>query len=377
MAVLLGAAVLAPMSCGGRQLPGCTGSRSCDRLSLPAPVIVAVGAGARFRIDRDGRVQRLPALPLPFPRDAWCCAARDVWSAIRHAHLVIGVGRHVIWRSRLRLASQWQVGVVSVGHGHVVFQAHHKLYLAPLGRPERAVAHREEPLGWTADGLYTYSYAARRLILRSDTGTLLKRISPAPFHGAYPVAEGALYFLFRGWVMEADGTRIEKLSSLRDLGFRSGTFIEPVGSLLELLDNYHLVLLRRDGSVYGRITSRETGEISSPLVAAPRAGAVAFTATSARANGTEDVYLLAPGRRPRDVYAQPIVSAPPDQITHLQWRGKWLLYSDRDQDTLAAVDTKRPGRSIELTGLLRHLLAGRREPAGGFGASWAGEPGGY
>jgi hypothetical protein len=177
--------------------------------------------------------------------------------------------------------------------------------------------------------------------------------------------------------MEADGTRLEQLASLQRLGFTSDTFIQPVGPLLELLDNDHLVLLRRDGSVYGRVTSRQTGEISSSLVVAPRASAVAFTATSARVNGTEDVYLLAPGRRPDAVYAQPIASAPPNQITHLQWRGDWLLYSDRDQDTLAAVDTKRPGSSIELTGLLRHLLASQGEPAGGFDASWAGEPGGY
>ncbi len=257
-----------------------------------------------------------------------------------------------------------------VGRRHVVFQAHHKLYLAPLNGIERPAAHREEPLGWTENGFYTYSYLRRELLLRSMTGRLLAVIARAPFHAEYPVSKGTLFFVADGVVVKAHGTRVRPLRSLRSLGFTSDTFIEPVGPLLELLNNHQAVLLRANGSVYGRISS--PSRISSSLSIAPRASAVAFTVASGK---SETLELLRPnGRPPVQLHHQAIASPPPYQLTNLQWHGSWLLYSDSDQHALAAVNIRRPQSSIEMTGLVRRLLHRLTGPFPGFDAYWAEQP---
>jgi hypothetical protein len=70
------------------------------------------------------------------------------------------------------------------------------------------------------------------------------------------------------------------------------------------------------------------------------------------------------------VHPEPVPSAPPNQITRLQWHGKWLLYSDSDEGTPTVIDTTGAHHAIELSGLVHRLLGTR----GGFSAYWSGQP---
>lgn len=206
------------------------------------------------------------------------------------------------------MASRWQLGVVAAGRHTVAFQHDHQLYLAPLTGAERPVARAELPLGWTRGGLYTYGYRGRELLLRSDSGALLKTIARQPLGSDYVVANGNLYFITHGTVMRARGARIQRLASLAGLGLSAGPWLQSLGRLLELQDNNRVVLLRSNGSEFAwtRLPRSRgvTESISSSLVVAAPGDAVAFTAAAGesndprairRAHGTETVFLLRPG----------------------------------------------------------------------------------
>src|ERR1700694_4444186 len=200
VAILVGVAVLAPGSLGENKPGACAGRLSCVGVRLPAPITLAAGhvlGSVSYRIERDGRVRRIGKIGSPFPRDASWFPGTGVWFSVRHHHLVVGRGGERLWRSHLEIASRWQLGVVTVGSHTVAFQRDHKLYLAPLRGAERPVANREMPLDWTGGALYTYRYQGRQLLLRSDTGALLRVIVRRPLGSDYFVS-GGLYFIIHG-----------------------------------------------------------------------------------------------------------------------------------------------------------------------------------
>jgi hypothetical protein len=267
----------------------------------------------------------------------------------------------------------------------VAFQHDHKLYLARLvGGAERPVANREMPLGWAPGGLYTYRYQGRQLLLRSDTGALLRTIARGPLGSNYFVTDGSLYFIVHGILMTARGARIQQLGSVASLGL-SDPWWQPVGPLLELEDNSRLVVLRPDGSVFASTPlprrNGRTESISSSLVVAPDASAVAFTgasgladdpATARGATGTETVYLLRAGARTATPeHTEGVAFKVCERGAGLQWHGSWLLYSN-SEGHLAAIDTAGTRRAIELGGLVRSLPGTRT----GFSANWSGQPAG-
>src|SRR5207237_8438460 len=137
------------------------------------------------------------------------------WAVVRRGHLVVGRGGGTLWRSAEEIASRYQVGVIMASSRMIAFQHDHKLYLVKPPGAERAVASREMPLGWTSRGLYAYRYPGRQLLLRSDTGRLLKVIVQRPVGSDYFVANGSLYFVSHGFLMSAHGSRTRRLGSLR------------------------------------------------------------------------------------------------------------------------------------------------------------------
>ena len=287
LAVPLAAVAAVAHGSVGDNVAPCVGRLSCGGGRLPGVIVVAAADGraaVSYRIDRDGRVRRIARRPSRLPPGAALFPASGTWFMIRHHHLVVGRGGTPLWRSHREMARN-QLGVIMATSHMVAFQHDHKLYIATPGSAERPVANREMPLGWTRDGLYTYAYQGRRLLLRSDTGTLLTTIARRPFGSDYFVADGSLYFIVHGILMAARGARTQRLASLAGLGM-ADAWMQPVGGsrLVELQDNRRLEVLRPDGSVFASTplprAGRRSESISSALVAAPDASAVAFTGAS-------------------------------------------------------------------------------------------------
>lgn len=381
---IIGVATVAPGSLGTNITHVCASRLPCVGVRLPAPITVTAGYGLssrNYQIGRDGRVRGVPSNPSLIPRAAVLFPATGTWFMFRHRHLVVGRGRRRLWRSRGAIAPN-QVGVIMASSHAVAFQHDHQLYIARLGGVERPVASREMPLGWTHDGLYTYRYQGRQLLLRRDTGTLLRTIARRPLGSDYFVANGRLYFIVQGVLMGAGGVRTQRLASLASLGMPD-TWLQPVGRLLELQDNRRLVVLRPDGFVFAStLLPRKDGQpesISSSLVLAPDASAMAFTSASGesndpaaahRAHGTETVYLLRAGAHTATPeHTEPVAFKVCERGASLQWNGSWLLYSN-SEGHLAAIDTTDPHHAIELSGLLRSLPGTRN----GFNANWTGVP---
>jgi hypothetical protein len=385
LAILVGVVALAPRSLGDNATRVCAGRFSCVAVRLPAPITIAAGhasGSVMFRVGRDGRARRIPGTEGPFPRGAAWFPGTGTWYMIQHGHLVVGRGSKPLWRSHAEIASH-QLGVIAAGTHAVAFQREHKLYLAPLGGAERPIAHRELPLGWTVDGLYTYRYQGRQVLLRSDTGTLVKVIARQPLGSDYRVANGSLYFISRGLLMSAHGTHVERLASLKRLGLSAGPSLQPLGRFVELEDSHRLVVVRPDGTVFAwtplPVSHGKAESMSSSLVVAPRTSAVAFTAAygqtgdpraATRSDGTETVYVLRAGADTAiPVYRGNVQFAVCERGASLQWHGKWLLYSNTE-GSLAVIDTTGAHRAIELGSLVRGL-PGTRD---GVSAYWSGQP---
>jgi hypothetical protein len=379
---LVGVGGLAVGSLGANATSTCARQLPCVGVRLPAPITITTG-GVSFLVGRDGHVRHVPGSRSPYPRGAAWFPATSVWFRIQHGHLVVGRAGRTLWRSYGEIASASQVGVIAASSHFVAFQHDHQLYLAPLKGAERPVARRELPLGWTREGLYTYRYQGQQLLLRSSTGTLVKVIARGPLVSDYDVANGSLVFISHGFVMSARGARVQRLASLSGLGLSADPFLQPIGRLLALEDGHRLVVLHTDGTVFAWTPlPRSDGQsetISSSLVTAPRASAIAFAAASGqtadpnaarRSSGTETVYLLRPGAHTAmPVHRERVTFAPCERGASLEWRGRWLLYSDTE-GKLAVIDATGGHRAIELDRFGTRLL-GTRD---GFSADWSGQP---
>ena len=366
--LVVGIAVLTLAFTGQDAAGSCTGSGRCAAQRLPAPVTITAGHAA-YRIARDGRVSRTSPSRSPYPSDATWFPGTNTWYRIEHTHLVVGRGRKPLWRSHQEIAAN-QIGLIAVGPEAVAFQHDHRLYIAALGGVERPVASRELPLGWTTGGLYTYSYPRRELLLRSDTGTVLKTISHRPVEYQFDLATRSLYFLSHGVLFGAHGGHMWRLASLHSLGMSTNTWLQPLGRLIELMDDHRLALMRPDGLLFASTPIGHLDRISSFIATAPDAGAVAFTALTGptRHPNAENVYLLRAGAHAaRVVHHQPGSFGGCAQWANVTWHGTWLLYSDNN-GKLAAIDTAGTHRTTQLNGLAGHLLTRREQ----FNAHWNG-----
>lgn len=385
VAVLVGAAMLAPNSSGDHHpAAGCSG-RPCATPHLPASITLLAGQAHGFigyRIARDGHIHRMRGSLSQFPRGAEYFPFTRTWFLVRHRHLIVGRGRRPAWRSHLVIASQLQLGLVSLGPHAVAFQHDHKLYVAPLGGGERAVGGSEMPLGWTPAGLYTYRYRDRALVLRSTTGAFLKAIVGRPLGSDDFVMDGRLYFITHGVLESAVGARIQRINSLANLRMPD-PWLQPLGRLLELQDNRRLTVLRPDGSVFAWTAlprrGRDTASISSSVTASPDGSAVAFTGAVGESNdpnavqgghGTETVYLLRPGAHTAlSLHTERVAFRVCERGANLAWHGSWLLYSN-SEGNLVAIDTTGAHPAIDLSRVVRRL----RGAGTGFSAVWTGQP---
>jgi hypothetical protein len=287
---------------------------------------------------------------------------------VGRGYLVVGRRSSALWRSREQIAGG-QLGLIAAGSRAVAFQHSHRLYIASYRGAERPVAARELPLGWTTNGLYTYSYPRRELLLRNDGGALEKVIARRPVQYEFDLSGASLYFLSHGVLMVAHGAHIRRLASLSRLGMSTNTWLQQLGRLVELLDDRRLVLVRPDGSLFASTPVRKLDRISSFLAVASHAGAVAFTAMSGPVEGPnpETVYLLRAGARAaRAVLREPASFGACAHWASVEWHGSWLLYGNNDGN-LAAIDTAGARRALELGGLARQLLGVRQ----GFDAHWS------
>jgi hypothetical protein len=373
-----GTRACARRACNLGRLPTPIGGR------LPAPITISAGhvVGAiSYRIGRNGQISRTAGNSSGLPRNAAWFPATGTWFMYRDGHLLVGRAGQPAWRSRRRIAPN-QVGLIIASPRMVAFQHDHELYVASQRGPERPVAKREMPLGFTRGGLYTYRYAGRELLLRSDTGALRRTIASSPFGGDYLVAGGRLYFIAHGALMSALGPRVRRLALLADLGM-SSVWLQSIGPLLELQDNRRIVVLRPEGTVFASTAlPRRDGRaetISSSLAPAPGASAVAFTAAAdepsdpsaqRRTRGAETIYLMRPGSRIAiPIHSEHVVFRVCERGAVLQWHGRWLLYSN-SEGHLAAIDTTAVHHAIRLASLVRRLRGARD----GFSASWSGQP---
>lgn len=366
--VVVGLVVLFPGTSGSAR--DCTGPSTCSAAHLPAPITITAGRMS-YRIGRDRHVSRARAAGSRYPPGSAWFPGTDSWFMIRHRHLLVGRSRATLWRSEGVIARA-RLGVIAAGPGAVAFQMDHRLYLARYGGSERPVARRELPLGWTAGGLYTYSYRRRQLLLRSDAGGIVKVIARRPREYEFDLASGSLYFVERGALLGAHGVRSWLLGSLRGFGLSPDTWMQPLGRLVELQDEQRMVVVRASGAEFASTRlprlGRDDSSPDSPLVVDPRGSAIAFSAAFGQSHITEIVYLLRVGGHAAiPVHTERNLSLLCSRWADLGWHGRWLLYSD-SQDRLAAIDTAGGRRTIELSGLVQRLLG----TAGAFNARWGG-----
>jgi hypothetical protein len=368
VAIVVGAGGVALTSLAGTASSGTCAVRVCGAsVRLPAPVTVADGR-VGFRLARDGSIRRVSGDTDPYPPGVSWFPATGTWYRIQHRHLEVGLGRRQLWRSREEITSRWSLGIIVASSQGVAFQHDHRLYVASRAGAERPVARREAPLGWTAGGLYTYAYQGRRLLLRGDSGALVKVIARLPRAANDAVAGGRLYFISGDTLMTADGAGTERLDSLRRLGLSTDSWLQTAGSMAELQDNQRLVLVRADGSVFASTrlprSHGATESITSSPVVAPDARVAAFAAQSGPAQNrrdpgasavTETVYLLRPGAHSAvAIKGESATFAPCTGGVNLQWHGRWLLFS-AGEGTLALIDTAGAGRAINLSARIERL----------------------
>lgn len=382
LAIPVALAVLVPLSLAEQGSAACV-SRLRAQVCLPAPVTIESGVlfSRRYQIERDGRVRRIRVVRPRYPYGATCCIAPGVWFNMRHYYMVVGRGTRTLWHSRgelPRMPGSFDFQIV-VGSHTVAFLYANYLYLAPFGGRQRRIARSELPLGFTNGGLYTW-LRGRKLLLRSDSGAILKTIASVR-SADYFVLNGALYFVAHGAVMRADGTRVRRLVSLRRLGLsaRSLTF-QPAGPLLDLEDDNRLVLVRPNGSVFAWTALREQNRFGAAgsVVVAPDASAAAFTVVTAQTHGartvlthgTETVYLLRANTRTPIALHRATVGLGGCGVGGgiLEWQGSWLLYNNGPED-LAAIETTGRHQTIGLGRLIDGLPGILR----GFGADWSGQ----
>jgi hypothetical protein len=375
--------LLAPGAVDGNATGACARRGACAGGPRPPAISITTGS-VSYVIAPDGRVSRTanPRIQLP-PAGAWF-PGTGTWYILERGHLVVGLWDRRLWRSRGTFESRGELGVIVAGPHAVAYQHDHQLWIARLGGVERPVAARELPLGWTAGGLYTYRYGDRALLLRNDTGALVKVIGRLPLGSDYQMQDGNLYFISGGALMRAHGARVRRLASVRRLGVSSTPWLVPLGRYVELIDDHHIVVVRPSGSVFASTPLPSSGghvdNVTSALAVAPDGNTVAFTAAAGEwaetpshpndVHGTETVYLLRAGARAAaPVYTEDVVFKPCEGGAEVEWRGRWLLYGDAE-GYAAAIDTAGAHRAIDLTSVARRL-PGTQD---GFNAYWSAEP---
>ena len=242
------------------------------------------------------------------------------------------------------------------------------LYVAPLGGREREIAAGEGPLGWTRGGnLLTWRYHAGLIgvYLRTSRGTLIGRVGARLREIRFDPRSRSLLALSRSGLLERYDGRWHRLADLRLRGFGKPATFEPLdGGLIGVLQNGHVAVFRRDGSLFAsaRFPHRRTVSVAgeSGLVANASGTAAAFAVTigdngGGGGPGRETLYLLQAGdRRASMLYSGRLTFAICERSANLAWHNNWLLYATPEGRTLL-LDSRTPRRRVNLTRLVRRL----------------------
>jgi hypothetical protein len=242
------------------------------------------------------------------------------------------------------------------------------LYVAPLFGREREVSAGERPLGWTRDGkLLTWRFHAGLIgvYLRTSGGALIGRAGARLREIRFDPRSRSVLALSRFGLLERYDGRWHRLADLRARGFGKPATFEPLdGGLIGVLQNGHVAVFRRGGSLFAsaRFPRRRTVSIAgeSGLVANAFGTAVAFAVTigdngGGGGPGREELYLLHAGdRRASMVYSGRLTFVICERSANLAWHHDWLLYATPEGRTLL-LDSRTPGRRVNLTGLVRRL----------------------
>jgi hypothetical protein len=333
---------------------------------LPAPIVVTTSC-AQFTIGRDGSVVAAALPPLPSAPEA------------TDGHAVLLQRGRIVWRSarRFRLYDV----VLRPGPQAIALGYHGRLYVARGRGPER-LAGRGVPLGWTRRGtVLALRFRGRRtdVEVHDVAGRRLRVLARSV--GAYVLdaATGTLLYVDRrGTLVRSDGRFRTRLLTMRAAGFGRRAWAEPLqGGLIALRGANRLAVLRRDGTLVGRVRFGGRGIALGPSVAGR--GGVALSVTHGyrgyRTIGLEDVQVMRPDGSVARVLRRRLRFALCARGADLSWRGRWLLYRSTE-GALAAIDT-RTGRTVDLTRFAARLpgyVVGA-DGAADLRARWAGPPG--
>jgi hypothetical protein len=374
VAVLL----LAGAGTGTSALPRC--ARDLPQLEThpPLPVVVTTNC-ARFRLGADGKATYEGPWTSPVPQVARGYWMDYTWFGLEHHHIVIGRAMERLWRSQD--VFRGDVGRIALGRGDLAFSYYHgrrpALYVAPFGGREHQVARGEWPVAFTNGVLVTQS-SRGTVVLRGLDGRRIRELARHASDVQVDQKSRIVFFRVTGRLFSYDGIRVRELGSLRKLGLTAKfPVVEPLGRLVALRDQQHLVVVDHDGHVVARTPlprgkTRADG-VSSAVVANAAATAVAFTATSGNtayvSRGSETVYLLRAGEhQARPVLSEKLHFKVCERMADLSWRGRYLLYSDTEQRA-AVVDASGRAVPVELGSAIKRLPG--LQPDGRFDVSWA------
>jgi hypothetical protein len=387
------AVALAPVSAAGASAPRCAARPIREaNVAVPAPIRITTRCAA-YVVRPNGGVEIAAPPRSPGAGISWMEVAGDGAPVVQRGSRIAVVrdGREA-WRSHGRFRA---AGVFALlGSRAVVFgyddysrgRSRTNLFVAPLGGRERRIAADEYPLGWTRAGkLLTWrSRGQFRINLRAADGTLLRRVGGRLRAFRFDQDRGTLLAITRSRALVQYDDRWRRLADLRRLGFEGRASLAPLrGGLIGIVSERRVAVLRGDGSLFARASFPHAGRgVSvagdSGLVAEEDGSGVAFAVTRRHDGngrvGRETVYVLRAGaRRPTIVHTSRMRYATCERSVVLAWRGRWLLYSTTEGRTLA-LDTRRPRRLVELTGLVRRVA--RRQANGKVPAqvAWAGGP---
>ena len=343
---------------------GCT--PTATDLRLPAGLTARTRRGL-FTIAPDGTICQLSSAQRTVPADAaWW--PNGTWVKDERGRVVVGHGRRTIWRSAGRVLHASAVGAVAVGPRELAFSTFwrvSRLYIASRGGRQHFVSRAEIPLGWTRGGLYVARDRGGAIFLRN--GTRLRRIAGAAMRTAAYAASGhRLFFVTRGRLARASGTRRQVIAKLSSFGLQSSRYLElqTLGRLLALQTRRRLVVLRADGSLFAATELPQTRHalVSASPTVAPGGRSVAFSVmvpdrrieTQVIERGVETVYLLRPGTSAAvPIHVERMRFNVCGHGADLSWHGHWLLYATGEGNS-ALIDT-RGDRAIELTPAVRRL----------------------
>ncbi len=381
-AVALAGLLVAATASGAGTAGSCRRVVAAAPTGLPAAVVLTTDCG-RYQASGTGRVRFLGDRRLPVPAgSSWFMDL--TWDRIEQGRLLVGRRHRLFWRShgRFHAGPGDGVGAVALSRTRVAFSFFKgrtpTLYLARLEGAEQRIARGETPLGWTRTGsLLTVSSRSGVLRVRSARGRVQRTLARGVYNFVFDRANGALVYVAHGMIEHFDGARMRVLADVPELYLGGRPSLTPLRGVLVVSGRRRLVVLRRNGSLVSSTRlprPRAHADWAPGAVAADARGDVAFTATRGNtaygSTGTESVYLLASGAKSAHaIYREHVGFAVCERQAELVWRGDWLLYS-ASEGYVAAIDTTRSGRFVELSRLVRRLPG---MTAGGvFDAAWSG-----